>query len=196
MIDISANLPATLAEYIPLAVRGDELAFEQLVRTLQPQVYRWCLTFARNADDADELTQDTFVQMHRHLEQFRGESSIEGWLYGIVRRLALAKRRKSARRKWLSESVIPGLDAVYNTDPGGRVDRQRIASYIRHFFTQLPPRQREVFDLVDLQGHDPSEVAAMLSLKPATLRANLFKARESIRAHVLEAHPSWGEIDR
>ena len=196
MIDITSNPSVALAEYVPLAVRGDDSAFEQLVRALQPQVYRWALTYARDVDDADELTQDTFVQMHQHLDQYRGDSSLEGWLYGIVRRLALQKRRKSARRKWLSESVIPGMAAVYNTDPGARVDRQRIASYIRHFFTELPPRQREVFDLVDLQGHDPSEVAVMLSLKPATLRANLFKARQSIREHVMSAHPSWGEIDR
>jgi RNA polymerase sigma-70 factor (ECF subfamily) len=196
MIDITPSPSSALAEYVPLAIRGDDSAFEQLVRALQPQVFRWALTFARDTDDADELTQDTFVQMHRHLEQYRGDSSLEGWLYGIVRRLALQKRRKSVRRKWLSESMIPGISAVYNTDPGARVDRQRIAAYIRHFFTELPPRQREVFDLVDLQGHDPSEVAIMLSLKPATLRANLFKARQSMRERVMSAHPSWGEIDR
>jgi RNA polymerase sigma-70 factor (ECF subfamily) len=186
----------SLAALIAPAAYGDVAAFEELVRALQPQVYRWSLTFARNADDADEITQDTFIRVHRNLGRFRGESALEAWVYGITRRVALQRKRKSDRRKWLSESVIPGLDNVYNTDPGARVDRQRIAGYIRHFFTELPPRQREVFDLVDLQGHEPAEVAEMLGLKQATLRANLFKARAAIRANLIAAHPAAGEIDR
>ncbi len=194
--DRPADQGRSLAVLITPAAYGDTAAFEQLVRALQPQVYRWALTFARDADDADEITQDTFVRVHRNLRQFRGESALEAWVYGITRRVALQRKRKSDRRKWLSQSVIPGLDNVYNTDPGGRVDRQRIAGYIRYFFMELPPRQREVFDLVDLQGHEPAEVAEMLGLKQATLRANLFKARAAIRASLIAAHPAAGEIDR
>jgi RNA polymerase sigma-70 factor (ECF subfamily) len=85
---------------------------------------------------------------------------------------------------------------VYNTDPGARVDRERMTTFIRHFFRELPARQREVFDLVDLQGHDPAEVAEMIGLKAGTVRANLFKARASIRAHILELHPDWRDIHR
>jgi RNA polymerase sigma factor (sigma-70 family) len=125
--DRSPDQSLALTALITSAAYGAAAAFEQLVRTLQPQVYRWALTFARDADDADEITQDTFIRVHRNLGQFRGESPVEAWVYGITRRVGLQRRRKSNRRKWLSESVIPGLDNVYNTDPGGRVDRQRIA---------------------------------------------------------------------
>lgn len=194
MTDIRAANPIT--DCVAPAVNGDVQAFEQIVREMQPLVYRWALTYALDADEADEIAQDTFVRVHRNLSQYRGDSAFEGWVYGILRRVALQRRRKTKRRKWLSQSVIPGLDTVYNTDPGGRVDRQRVAEYIKHFFTELPPRQREVFDLVDLQGHDPAEVAALLGLKQATLRANLFKARSSIRANVIAAHPGAREIDR
>jgi RNA polymerase sigma-70 factor (ECF subfamily) len=193
--DRSDDQSRSLVALFPAAAYGDEAAFEQVVRAMQPQVYRWALTFARDADDADEITQDTFIRVHRNLRQFRGESPLEAWVYGITRRVGLQRRRKSNRRKWLAESVLPGLDTVYTTDPGGRVDRQRIAAYIRHFFTELPPRQREVFDLVDLQGHQPAEVAEMLGLKQATLRASLFKARAAIRANIIAAHPAAGEID-
>jgi RNA polymerase sigma-70 factor (ECF subfamily) len=178
------------------AKAGDTEAFTALVRALQRTVFRWALTFARDADDADELTQETFVQVHRKLEQFRGESSVEGWVYGITRSLALQRKRKIKRRTLLSVASLPGIDSVYNTDPGARVDRQRVADYIRHFFVELPPRQREVFDLVDLQGFDPAEVADLTGLKAATVRGNLFKARAAIRAHLIEAHPSWKELSR
>ena len=181
---------------INLAKTGNAEAFTQIVQSLQPTVFRWALTFARDADEADELTQETFVQVHRKLEQYRGDSSLEGWVYGITRSLALQGNRKKKRRTLLSVASLPGIDTVYNTDPGARVDRQRVADYIRHFFLELPPRQREVFDLVDLQGFDPVEVADLTGVKAVTVRANLFKARAAIRAHLLAVHPEWSELSR
>lgn len=185
-----------LSAIVSRARSGDNDAFSALIRALQPAVYRWSLTFARDPDDADELTQETFVQVHRKLEQSRGESSVEGWVYGITRSLALQRKRKIKRRTLLSVASLPGIDSVYHTDPGARVDRQRIADYIRHFFVELPPRQREAFDLVDLQGFDPAEVADLTGVKAATVRGNLFKARAAIRAHLIEAHPAWKELSR
>lgn len=184
----SAERGRALRATAALARGGDVAAFTDLVTALHPQVYRWALTFARDADDADEIAQETFVLVHRNLVQYRGDSSLEGWVYGITRNVALQRTRTQKRRAWLSDSMLTGMDTVYNTDPGGRVDRQRVAAYIRHFFTVLPPRQREIFDLVDLQGHDPAEVAQIIGMKPATVRANLFKARASIRAHLLVVH--------
>lgn len=192
----SAERGRALRATAGLARRGDSEAFTHLVTVLRPQVYRWALTYARDADDADEITQQTFVLVHRKLRQYRGDSPVEAWVYGITRRVALQGMRKRKRRAWLSESSLPGIDSVYNTDPGGRVDRERIADYIRVFFLELPPRQREIFDLVDLQGHDPAEVADLIGLKQATVRANLFKARSAIRGHILAAHPAWREAAR
>ena len=192
----SVDAARQLDSVVALAQSGDLDAFTQLVRALQPIVFRWSLTLARDADDADELSQETFVQVHQKLEQFRGDSSLQGWIYGITRSLALQKKRKIKRRTLLSAASLPGMDSVYNTDPGARVDRQRVADYIRHFFLELPPRQREVFDLVDLQGFDPVEVAELTGIKAATVRGNLFKARAAIRAHLIAVHPAWRELSR
>jgi RNA polymerase sigma-70 factor (ECF subfamily) len=196
--DIGQRSPADvrLVEIVHQARLGNAAAFGDLVGVLHPWVFRWALTFARDIDEADEITQETFVLVHRKLDQFRGDSAFEGWVYLITRRVALQRQRKARRRRWLSDSAIPGAETVYHTDPGARVDRQRVTEYIRHFFRELPARQREVFDLVDLQGHDPAEVADMIGVKAATVRANLFKARSSIRARILSEHPSWREIHR
>ena len=205
MIDTSAPITpqikrshteAGLRALVSQARLGDVDAFSDAVAILHPFVYRWALTFARDTDEAEEITQETFVLVHRKLDQFREESPVEGWVYLITRRVALQRYRKTRRRRWLSDAALPGGESVYNTDPGARVDRERITSYIRHFFRQLPPRQREVFDLVDLQGHDPVEVAQMIGIKAGTVRANLFKARAAIRTQILELHPDWREIHR
>ena len=183
-----------LRSAVRLAVRGDTAAFESLVTVLHPFVHRWSLTYARDPDEADEIVQDTFVLIHRKMSQYKGESPVEAWAYRIARRVAFQRHRKDHRRRALASVAFADLDDVYNTDPGGRVDRQKIADYVRRFFTELPPRQREVFDLVDLQGHDPAEVARLLNTSSNTVRGNLFKARAAMRARILEDHPAWREV--
>ena len=95
----------------------------------------------------------------------------------------------------LSPAARPERD-MYTTDPGGRVDRQRAATVIRELFSDLPRRQREIFDLVDLQGLSPAEVAERTGMRPVSVRANLFKARKAIRDSLLATHPAYSELSR
>lgn len=182
---------------LALARSGDAAAFAELVARLQPKVIRWAVVYARDPDEAEDIAQLTFVTIHRQLDQFRGDGPFDAWVFRITRRVAMQGSRNIARWKRLSASPkAHSTREVYLTDPGARVDRQRIAELIREFFAGLPARQREVFDLVDLQGYDPTEVASLLDAKPATIRANLFKARSTIRAQILARHPSWAEVVR
>ncbi len=180
-----------------LAGAGDDAAFTTLVTRYQPAVFRWSLTFANDADEAEDIVQEVFVRAHRLLSQYRSDGSLGAWLYAITRRTANQSRRTRKRRKRLALSPAAApLRDVYTTDPGGRVDRERAAAVIRELFAELPPRQREIFDLVDLQGFSPSEAAERTGMKPVSVRANLFKARAAIRAKFLATHPSYGEMDK
>jgi RNA polymerase sigma-70 factor (ECF subfamily) len=192
--DVASGGPAARA-LATRAVAGDTAAFTALVAALHPLVYRWALVFADDADEADDIAQDAFVQMHRRLAQFHGDAPLEAWLYRIVRRAAGQRRRTARRRARLAAlpKAQPEHD-VYLTDPGARVDRQRLVAEARAYFGHLPARQREVFDLVDLQGYDPIEVALMTGIKPATVRANLFKARAAVRAYLIARHPGASEV--
>jgi RNA polymerase sigma-70 factor, ECF subfamily len=180
-----------------LAGAGDDAAFTTLVTRYQPAVFRWSLTFANDADEAEDIVQEVFVRAHSLLSQYRSDGTLGAWLYAITRRTANQSRRTRKRRKRLalSPAAAPMRD-VYTTDPGGRVDRERAAVVIRELFAELPPRQREIFDLVDLQGFSPSEAAERTGMKPVSVRANLFKARAAIRAKFLATHPSYGEMDK
>jgi RNA polymerase sigma-70 factor (ECF subfamily) len=178
-----------------LAAAGDDSAFTSLVTRYQPAVFRWALMFARDADEAEDITQETFVVMHRRLANYRSDGSLEAWLYRITRRAAAQLRRTRNRRGRLSlTSAARPVRDVYTTDPGARVDRERVAQVIRELFTDLPLRQREIFDLVDLQGLSPEEAAERSGIKGVTARANLFKARRAIRARILATHPGYGEL--
>lgn len=186
---------AARRELLARAEAGDTAAFTALVVELHPAVHRWALGLTADPDEADDVAQAAFVQLHRNLAQFRGEAPLEAWLYGIVRRVAGQRRRTAQRRLRLATSARarPERD-VYVTDPGTRIDRQWLAVQIRTAFDHLPPRQREIFDLVDLQGHSPAEVARMTDMNAATVRGNLFKARAAMRAHLIARHPGAAEI--
>lgn len=183
------------AQLASLAAAGDDSAFTTLVSRYQPAVFRWALVFARDPDEAEDVAQEVFVRAHRQLSQYRSDGSLEAWLYAITRRACyqMLRTRKRRRRLALSPGARPSRD-VYTTDPGGRVDRERAAAVIREMFSELPPRQREIFDLIDLQGLTPAEVAERTGMKPVSVRANLFKARSSIRARFLATHPSYSEL--
>ncbi|MEO7103175.1 MAG: RNA polymerase sigma factor [Gemmatimonadaceae bacterium] len=173
---------------------GDSDARDQLLVEVHPILYRWALANAINVDDADDIAQKALITVYRKLHQFRGDSSIAAWMYRITTRIALQRHRKRARRKTLDTYARSELGGrVYTTDPGGRVDRDRLTALVREFYDELPRQQRAAITLVDFDGHSPAEAATLMGLNPVTLRANLFKARASIRRRVLAIDPVLAE---
>ena len=185
------------AQLASLASSGDDSAFTTLVTRFHPAVFRWALMFASDPDEAEDITQEVFVRTYRQLGQYRSDGPLDAWLYRMTRRAATQMRRTRKRRGRLALSpAARPLRDVYTTDPGGRVDRERAASLIRELFATLPRRQREIFDLVDLQGFSPAEAAERTGMKPVSVRANLFKARKAIRESLLATHPAYRELSR
>ena len=184
-------------QLVSLASAGDDSAFTTLVTRFQPAVFRWALIFARDPDEAEDICQEVFVRAHQQLGQYRSDGSLDAWLYRITRRAATQMRRTRKRRGLLAQTpAAQPVRDVYTTDPGGRVDRQRAAAIIHELFQKLPQRQREIFDLVDLQGLSPAETAERTGLKPVSVRANLFKARKAIRESLIATHPGYSELSR
>ena len=168
----------------------DDDAFNQLIASVQSCMFRWALTFATDIDDAEDIVQESSVLLYRRFHQFRSDGDVHAWLYQIVRRVGLARARRGARRNRLTLSAKLQPDHnVYLTDPGARVDRAQFRELVHAYFLELPTRQREVFDLVDLQQYDPAEVAVMTSTNASTVRAHLFKARATIRQKLRASHP-------
>lgn len=186
MTGLSFSVPGPL-ELITRTRGGDDSAFAELVASYQPLVFRWALALTGDSDEAEDVTQEVFVRVYRKLTSFRGDGSLDAWIYRITRRVALRSIRPSPPQ------FADSRDAVYITDPGGRVDRQRAFDLIRSIAATLPMRQREVFILCDLEGRTPGEVAAMLSITGVSARASLFKARAAIRRRILATHPGYGD---
>jgi RNA polymerase sigma-70 factor, ECF subfamily len=183
------GLPVLLAESpegVALPREGDARAFTTLVERYRPIVFRWAIALTGNQDDADDITQEVFVRVHRKLGSFRGDGPFDAWLYRITRRVVF-------RMQPTARSVANRSAEVYITDPGIRVDHERAVQLIRAIAATLPMRQREVFMLCDMEGRTPAEVATILEMKDVSVRASLFKARASIRRTILATHPCYRE---
>lgn len=174
--------------------RGDVGAMDALLAQIQPMIYRWALANATNVDDADDIAQHALITVYRKLRQFRGDAPLEAWLYKLTTRIARQRDRKRSRRAALDvRAHADDNDRVYTTDPGARVDRDRLTVVVRECYNDLPPQQRAAITLVDFEGRTPAEAAQLMELGATTLRANLFKARASIRRRVFLLEPALAE---
>ncbi len=191
--------PTRIDESVNALVRGaqagDEAAFERLVRRYYEQIHRWALARTGDRDDADDVAQEALVRMHRHLPGFDGRSQFSTWLYQVTRSAAADLHRKTARRDRLalkakSEAPPPAHDPREELES---TDEKQAAGLVKTFLAELSERQREIFDLVDLQGFGPVEVGAMLRMEPVTVRSHLFRARKAIRKKILENSPELVE---
>jgi len=175
------------------AREGDQDSLRALVEQAYPLVRRWALIHVGNPVDADDLTQDVLVMMIRRLDSFQGDALFSTWLYAVTRNAAADRFRKEARRARIAKD--PGAyDLLLPSpadDPSKAPERAELRELLRTFFEELPQRQREVFDLVELQGLPAAEVAERLGLEPVSVRAHLFKARKKMRARILVFHPDF-----
>jgi RNA polymerase sigma-70 factor (ECF subfamily) len=179
--DDRADLPSLISS----AQGGDRGAFSRLAERVERTVRGWAEAITGDRDDADDVTQDVLILLHRRLPQFEGKSRFSTWLYRITRNVALDRQRRIARRGKRMEAMDPAPVSVI---PRENLDDATVARLVLHYFDQLPSRQREVFELADIHGLTAQEIAERLGLKAVTVRANLFKARRTIRERMLAHH--------
>jgi len=165
---------------------GRPAALERLVARVERRVREWAGRFTDDADMADDVAQDVLIHLERRVQKFDGASRFSTWLFAVTRNVALTQRRRDLRRAELvaRRGAPEELDGTTPVDPDAVV----IAELALRYFDALPRRQRQIFELVDIRGLTPAEIARDLGMEQVTVRAHLFKARRAIRAKLLENH--------
>ena len=166
---------------------GSEEAFARLVAQVQGQVRDWARRHTDDLDVADDIAQDVLIGLRRSVHRFDGRSRFSTWLYAVTRNAALEHARVERRRRHLQETLpieAAAMEAALTIDPANEVIQRLVLPH----FDELPPKQRAVFELVDLRGIAPIDAARQLQMNHVTLRAHLFKARRSMRKRMLAAH--------
>jgi RNA polymerase sigma-70 factor, ECF subfamily len=165
---------------IQLAAAGDVTAFEEVYQSHYRRVYSLCLRMTRNVSDAEDLTQDVFVQLFRKLKTFRGESSFNTWSYRLIVNEVLMHFRKRSVRAERTTKDDTTLEAIEDATQNGRVsvvDRISLDEAIR----QLAPGYRAVLILHDAEGYEHEEIGNILGCAVGTSKSQLHKARMKLR---------------
>lgn len=177
--------------------RDGGAALEALLDEIRPLVKRWALVALGDVDRAADVTQFVLLTVHRGLGDFRDESAnFHGWLYRITKNAAIDEHRRRQRSAKLRDAMLrqaPPGSRELTGDVHERLDAITVRRLVERFAGELPDRQREVFDLVDLQGFDAAEVAEMTGLAPSTVRVHLMRARRRLRELLVESNPEIEE---
>lgn len=169
---------------VETALDGDGMSgFEELYLEHRRRVYSICLRMVANVAEAEDLTQEIFIQLHRKLGSFRGEAAFTTWLHRLaVNHVLMYFRRRSTRRRQPAVVVEIGDDDV--VDPSTLSPRlvpiiDRIA--LDEAIGQLPPGYRAVFVVCDIEGYNHEEAAKLLGCNVGTTKSQLHKARMRLR---------------
>jgi RNA polymerase sigma-70 factor, ECF subfamily len=189
------QLETAVADLLPRAQAGDAAARDELLRRCHGTVYRWALVQTGHPDDAEDVAQEVLVRLYRYLGRYSGRSRFTTWLYRVTRNAALGWRRQLASRLRVLRDVSlnPPPPAAPPEDPVERLQAARIAAVVTALFQELPARQREVFNLADIEGVALVDIAERLGMNPNTVRAHLFRARRTLRSRILARHPELAE---
>jgi RNA polymerase sigma-70 factor (ECF subfamily) len=168
------------ADWIARAQRADAQAFESLYRRHVDRVYGLCLRMTGNVAEAEDCTQEAFIQGWSKLDRFRGDSTFATWMHRIAVNAVLGRKRKSSReqdRVQLAAEVLPA--PVSTADTGELRD-------IAEAIDRLPERARHVFVLYAVYGYSHEETAQMLEIAAGTSKAQLHRARRLLEQQLKE----------
>ena len=193
----------TMETVVAAATAGDEKAFSQLVDRHRDELQAHAYRMLRSRQDAEDLTQETFLRAWHKRKSFRGESSYRGWLYRIATNVCLTALEQRSRRPrthpgTADVSTEPRLDRMLEgVAAAGAGPDEDVASRetlelaflvaVRH----LPPRQRAVLFLCDALGWSAKDTAALLETTVASVTSALQRARRALREHLPARRLEW-----
>lgn len=175
-------------ELVLLLQQGDESAFKKLVDEWQNMVYNTAVSIVQNEDDADDITQEVFIQVYQSVSSFKGESKFSTWLYRVTVSKALDHEKKKKRKKrfGLVQSLFGGdgeeqVHAVEFNHPGVQLERKEKAGELFNALKLLPDKQRIAFTLHKLEGQSYQEVAEIMNSTLYAVESLMSRAKTNLK---------------
>jgi RNA polymerase sigma-70 factor (ECF subfamily) len=177
---------ASLKEAIRLAQQGDAAAFETIYQLHCRRVYALCLRMVGDPVEAEDLTQEAFLQLFRKIHTFRGESAFSSWLHRLTANIVLMRfRKKRPIAVSLDELTRPDDERERPPLELGAPDLRLVGVFdrvnLQTAVEQLPEGYRSMFLLHDVQGFEHNEIATMLGCSVGNSKSQLHKARKRLR---------------
>lgn len=178
LVDPSSSSDLKLAQS---ATEGNMAAFEELYNRHHRRVYSLCLRMLQNTAEAEDLTQEVFIQLYRKIGSFRGDSAFTTWLHRMtVNQVLMHFRKRTVKFEKTTEEGETPVQIVVGTENQAKmpiVDKIALENAI----AQLPNGYKNVFVLHDVEGYEHEEVAKILGCSVGTSKSQLHKARLKMR---------------
>jgi RNA polymerase sigma-70 factor (ECF subfamily) len=189
------------ADLVQQFAAGDESAFVEIVGRYRGKIFGLALNLLRNAADAEEITQDTFIRAYRGLCRFRGDSSLATWLYRIA--LNLARNRywyffRRRRQNWVSlerplnddsDATFADLVPAQDHDPAQETVAAEFTALVAACIERLDRTHREILTMRNVLDLSYDEIARTLGINVGTVKSRIARARDNLRTLLAETHP-------
>jgi len=170
---------------------GRQDRFYELVKRYEKNLYNFGLRMCDNPSDAEDMVQDTFLNVFKYLFGFRYETKFRNWLYRIATSVCLKKKRRSKfapERELSLDEFLPADESAasmnmpsWASQPLDRVLDEELGGVIRQALADLPKKYRLVIVLRDVEGFSTQEAAEILGLTPTNIKVRLHRARLFLR---------------
>jgi RNA polymerase sigma-70 factor (ECF subfamily) len=185
----TAPKAAPEAQFIARAQQGDEEAFAALFEAHKRRVYTLCLRMTGNTAEAEDLTQEAFLQLFRKISTFRGESAFSTWLHRLAVNVVLMHLRKKGLQQVSLDETEDSQGEPVRRDYGEQ-DARLVMSVDRiglnRAIAELPPGYRAIFILHDVEGYEHNEIAEIMNCSVGNSKSQLHKARMKLREWLLQ----------
>jgi RNA polymerase sigma-70 factor, ECF subfamily len=177
------------AELVKRWQAGDEEAFAELIKLHESRVFRLLYRMMGSREDAEDLTQETFLSLHRHGHRFRAEAKFSTFVYRVAANAALNRRRSlgrgRARIEKLKHRQLAGDDLPSSPrDPEDSTLGTELSEHVRVALDELSPSLRMPVVLYDIEGMAYGEIAKILGIAEGTVKSRIHRARQALREHL------------
>lgn len=164
----------------------DPTVFKDIVTHWQAMVYNTALSIVHFAEDAEDVTQEVFIEVYEKLEGFRGASQLQTWIYRITinKALDLEKKKKRQKHGGLLRQIFnttPAEEPVNFNHPGAVLDNKEKAAVLFKALGRLPEKQRVAFALHKIEGLPQQEIAAIMEISVAAVESLMTRARAALK---------------
>ena len=179
-------------ELIAKLQQGDEQAFKAIVEAWQDMVYNTAIGIVQNPEDAEDIAQETFVQVYQSVDSFRGEAKFSTWLYRIVVTKSLDHVRKKKRKKRFAvlQTFFGEVEENSVADfqhPGIVIEKKERANELFKALKRIPDKQRVAFTLHKLEGMSYQEIAEIMNTTLYAVESLMQRAKNNLK-RVLEKY--------
>lgn len=186
-------------ELVSLLQQKDESAFTKLVEEWQNMVYNTAVSIVQNEADADDITQEVFIQVYQSVSSFKGESKFSTWLYRITVGKALDhQKRKNRKKRFGFIQSLFGADGaeqvtvVEFNHPGIQLEKKEKAAELFQALKKIPEKQRLAFTLHKLEGQSYQEIADIMNTTLYAVESLMSRAKTNLKKELSSFYNTTG----